>query len=321
MGTYRGMINEILDLGSHDSGDEFEGMVKAAINRTYRQVLQASNQETLQREFSLTTASGTSQYGMPLYVKRVLNIEDATERRRIYDISAQQFDATYPGHSDTGAPRRAYMLGKYGCEAQPTSASVITVVSDSTSDTATSYVTITGFVSGELQQETLTLNGTSSVAGSKSFTAIERIVKHADTGITIVGTITVTSNSAAVTVAVIPPQYESPTHLWFEFHPIPTAAQTYAVRSDMRKPDLIDDSDWPEIDEDFHSMIVWGAGAQCLPNAGKGAQADRLHRDYMKALDEIGGTQDSHPNRIRTFSNVHGMQAFPRRPLISGVDY
>jgi hypothetical protein len=321
MSTYREMIDEILDLASHDAGDEFEGMIKAAINRTYRQVLQQANQETERREFSLTTASGTSQYGMPLYVKRVLNIEDAVNRRSIYDISARTFDSQYAGHSDTGDPWRAYMLGKYGCEAQPSSASVITVVSDNTGDTATSYITVTGFVSGELQQETITLTGTTAAAGTKSFTAIERIVKHSDSGITIDGTITVSSNSAAVTNAVITPQYTSPTHLWFEFHPTPDAARTYTVRSDMRKPDLSADSDWPEIDEDFHSAIVWGAGAQCLPNAGKGAQADRLSSNYHRAMKQIRGVEDDHPNRMRVFADVHSVESFSRRPLVSGIDY
>lgn len=321
MGTFREIIDEILDLSSNDAGGEFEDMVKSAVNNTYRQILQRTNQETKRREFSLVTESGTSQYGMPLYVKKVLNIDDAVNQRSIYDISARTFDTQYAGNTDTGDPYRAYILGKFGVERQPSSASAVTVVSDSASDSTTSFVTITGFVSGQLQQETLTLNGTSSVAGSKSFTSIERIVKHANSGITIAGTITATSNAGAITLCVIPPQYKSPTHLWFEFHPIPTSALTYTVRADMRKPDLIADSDWPDIDEDFHSMIVWGAGAQVLPNAGKGPQADRMAADYQRSMGNISGSEDDTPNRIRTFSNVHIVENYPRRPLIQGIDY
>ena len=82
---------------------------------------------------------------------------------------------------------------------QPNSASVVTVVSSSASDT-TQQVTVFGTVSSYPDQETLSLNGTSSVAGSKSFSSIERIVKDAST----VGRITATTNSANVTVAVLP---------------------------------------------------------------------------------------------------------------------
>ena len=46
-GTFRDLIDEVLDLGSHGTGDDFEGMVKAAINRTYRRVLQKTRQERL----------------------------------------------------------------------------------------------------------------------------------------------------------------------------------------------------------------------------------------------------------------------------------
>ena len=43
-GTFRDLIDEVLDLGSHGTGDDFEDMVKAAINRTYRRVLQKTRQ-------------------------------------------------------------------------------------------------------------------------------------------------------------------------------------------------------------------------------------------------------------------------------------
>ena len=62
-GTFRDLIDEVLDLGSHGTGDDFEDMVKAAINRTYHRVLQKTRQETSLREFSLATVADTSKYG------------------------------------------------------------------------------------------------------------------------------------------------------------------------------------------------------------------------------------------------------------------
>ena len=321
-GTFRDLINEVLDLGSHGTGDDFEDMVKAAINRTYRRVLQKTRQETTLREFSLATVADTSKYGMPLYVKRILNIEDATNNRTVYDISWREFDNLYAGNDTTGDPTRAYVLGTFGTASQNASASVFNIVSSNTADANNSYVTITGYVSGHLVAETITLNGLVVSTGSTSFDAngIERVVVHGGTNIAIVGTVTV-KDAGGSTMAVIPPTFKSPSHLWIEFYPIPDGVITYTVRSEMRKPDLVSDEDWPEIDEDFHNIIVWGAGADVLPNVGKGDQADRLRRDYEEGLMEALNAQGEHPGRVRTFSDLDLGSAYPRRPVVKGVDY
>jgi|TARA_R100000808_G_scaffold24194_1_gene55103 hypothetical protein len=321
-GTFRDLIDEVLDLGSHGTGDDFEGMVKAAINRTYRRVLQKTRQETSLREFSLATVADTSKYGMPLYVKRILNIEDPTNKRVVYDISWREYDDLYAGNTTTGDPTRAYVLGSFGTAAQNASASVFNVVSSNTADANNRYVTITGFVSGHLTSETITLNGLVTATGSTSFDAngIERIVVHSIVNVDVVGTITV-KDASGNTMASIPPTFKSPTHLWVEFYPIPDGVITYTVRCEMRKPDLVEDEDWPEIDEDFHNIIVWGAAADVLPNVGKGNQADRLRRDYEEGLMEALNAQGDHPGRIRTFADLDVDSKYPRRPLVKGVDF
>tara|TARA_R110000751_G_scaffold43137_1_gene99786 strand:+ start:1460 stop:2434 length:975 start_codon:yes stop_codon:yes gene_type:complete len=321
-GTFRDLIDEVLDLSSHGTGDDFEDMVKAAINRTYRRILQKTRQETSLREFSLTTVADTSKYGMPLYVKTILNIEDATNNRMIYDISWREFDGLYAGNTTTGDPTRAYVLGTFGTASQNASASVFSAVSSDTADANNSYATITGFVSGHLTSETITLNGLVSSTGSTSFDAngIERVVVHSIAGVSLVGTITI-EDASGNTMAIVPPTFKSPSHLWVEFYPIPDGAITYTVRSEMRKPDLLNDSDWPDIDEDFHNIIVWGAGADVLPNVGKGNQADRLRRDYEEGLSEALNAQGDHPGRIRTFADLDVGSEYPRRPQVKGVDY
>jgi hypothetical protein len=321
-GTFRDLINEVLDLGSHGTGDDFEGMVKAAINRTYRRILQKTRQENTLREFSLSTVASTSKYGMPLYVKRILNIEDATNLRTVYDISWREFDSLYAGNTTTGDPTRAYVLGTFGTASQNASASVFNIVSSDTADANNSYVTVTGYVSGHLVSETITLNGLVVSTGSTSFDAngIERVVVHSGSNIAIVGTITVKDASDS-TMAIIPPTFKSPSHLWVEFYPIPDGVTSYTVRSEMRKPDLVSDEDWPEVDEDFHNIIVWGAGADVLPNVGKSNQADRLRRDYEEGLMEALNAQGDHAGRVRTFSDLDLSSSHPRRPVIKGVDY
>ena len=143
---------------------------------------------------------------------------------------------------------------------------------------------------------------------------------HSIVNVDVVGTITV-KDASGNTMASIPPTFKSPTHLWVEFYPIPDGVITYTVRCEMRKPDLVEDEDWPEIDEDFHNIIVWGAAADVLPNVGKGNQADRLRRDYEEGLMEALNAQGDHPGRIRTFADLDVDSKYPRRPLVKGVDF
>ena len=80
--------------------------------------------------------------------------------------------------------------------------SVVTISSSSSSDTSIA-VTVFGTVSSYPDYEIITTNGsngTTAVAGSKSFSSVDRVVKNQTT----VGRITATSNSANVTLAVLP---------------------------------------------------------------------------------------------------------------------
>jgi len=77
---------------------------------------------------------------------------------------------------------------------QPSSASTISVVSDSSSDT-TQSIMIYGVVNNNRTLETVELNGTSSVSTEKSFSQIISVKKSSSTS----GTITLKSNGGAVT--------------------------------------------------------------------------------------------------------------------------
>ena len=81
---------------------------------------------------------------------------------------------------------------------QPTAASAIAIVSSDNDDT-TQAVTVVGTVNGLDDVEAVTLTGTTSVSTAKSFSYIKGIRKSADTE----GTITCTSNAAAVTNATL----------------------------------------------------------------------------------------------------------------------
>ena len=92
---------------------------------------------------------------------------------------------------------------------QPSSASVIAIVSDDDDDKIN--VLVNGIVSGVEASEVVTLNGTTSVSTKQSFSEISSVVKSKESE----GTITATSNSAAVTNCSLT-LYEIRKDLWME---------------------------------------------------------------------------------------------------------
>lgn len=304
MPAYGTLVTSGLEISGQDEGSDYEEILKGALNRIYRLMLQSASADEQRRTFTLTTVAAISKYGMPLYVKRVLNIEDATNDQQIYDFSAREFDTSYPGDSTTGSPHKAFPLGVYGVQKQPSSASRLTLVSSSSSDATNFFVRVTGYVSSVLTTELVTLTGTSSVQTTNTFDAngIERLVRTETDGYTITGNVTVTDGSE--TLAVIPVWWNSPSYLWYGFYPIPTAALSYTVRALMRRPDLVKDEDWPEIDEDFHATLLHGALAEILPIAGKTQQAQMYQGLFLQEMKDYKSVNGQQINRIRVFGDA-----------------
>ncbi len=316
------MINKlirehVLNLGSQDDTGDPKVMVQNAINFRYRQILAAVSQDQKLREFTLATVASTSQYGFPLYVKDVLNIEDPTNKRSLRETTRRQFDKGYPANTDSSDPEEYYPLGRYGVQKQPAAAGVVSVVSDDAGDDG--KLRVTGYVSNNLETELVTLNGTSAVNSSKSYTTIERVAKEDDSTREIDGNITV-KDASANTLAVIPTWVRSPTYLWVEFRPIPDGVITYTIRAWSFKPDLVNDEDWPEFDEDFHDMLVSGAAASVLAGFGKENEGRKQFAEFTQRMKDFRKQVDKRPNVVRTFSDVTNAPRVPRRPLITGVD-
>lgn len=319
MPTFKEIKTRLLNIGAQDAGSDAEDMVAAAINNTYRRILSLKSADLRKREFSFSVASGTSQYGLPLYVRTDLNFDDASNTRSLIEMSSAEYDKFIPGSTDTGAPTHYYKIGKFGVQTQPENAGAITVVSDLTSDDGNRYVTVQGYdASGTLIREKVTLDGTTEVTTSASFTTVERVIKSVDSGYSITGNITVTDADDNV-LSIIPSWVQSPSYLWVEFWPEPDATYTYTLRAVAYKPDLVNDDDWPEIDEDFHDLIEYGAGSDVLPTFGKESVAVLYADKFRERIREYKSYVDPTPNLIGVFENVQMGRYLPRSPWIPGV--
>jgi len=192
--TYKELREHILDMASEEAGDDFEDMVKVAINLVYFELLEETENDIERREFTLTTAANRSQYGLPMYVERVLNFDDATAKWQIEMISANQFDREEPGNVDTGTAFSAYPLGDFGVERQPVVSTKLKLVSSAGADDWANFNCVArGMSDGVLIRESMELNGVSVVTSSEDFDAnsMERFVLSTSQNKTFAGTVTV----------------------------------------------------------------------------------------------------------------------------------
>ena len=327
MPTLVDMREEVRSLLSQPAGSEINSMIDTQVNRVYRHLLNEANIDEQKRKFTFTTVSGTYLYGMPLYVKETLSIIDPTNNRALWDVSQKEFDLDYPGNTDSGTPTKAIPYGHFGVQTQPAATGVVSVQSDSILDAGSNFtIQITGFSGGNLVTENVQLNGTSATNSTNSYTADTadlKVVKVlGGTATTTNGNITV-KDSSSNTLAVVPVWVDSPTYEWWELHPRPDAAITYDVRSLMRKPDLVNDSDFPDFDPDYHDLLVYGTVGVIGMHMGKEGVAT-VHRNiFRERRENFKDAQGSYPSRVRTFSNIQTQAQFgdrPRRPYFPG-DY
>lgn len=306
---------------------DFESMVGLGVNTAYRDVMELDIIPHTERIFTLSTTSGTSRYGLPIYIKRVLNIEDPTTPKFVWESNTRLFDRVYAGTTESGTPNVSFPLRVFGTQKLPSTTATLTLVSSSSNDTGSNYkVRVTGFDgSSNLVTELVTMTGTSAVATTKSYSStlgVERVTKQPASGVSFVGDVTVKDN-AGNQIALIPTWWDSPEYAWIQFHPIPSASITYNIRCEMRKPPLVNDSDWPDFDQDFHDLLVWGTTKDLLPALGQTSTGDRHRVTYENRLQTFRRTKDERPGVLLVFSDVQsGYQGAqrPPTPWIPGID-
>jgi len=169
---------------------------------------------------------------------------------------------------------------------QPNSASVVRIASSSSSDTSKD-VTVFGIVSGYPDQETITTNasnGTTAASGSKSFSKIERVVKDAST----VGRITCDTNSANVTVAVLPVGDGTAgiTYKKVRLWPVPNNIFPMNIWYYKMPWRLVNDDDVHELGQEFDEAIILLTTAK-IRYQNSQVEGDRflnLYTDEIKSL-------------------------------------
>jgi|1_EtaG_2_1085319.scaffolds.fasta_scaffold00841_10 hypothetical protein len=213
---------------------------------------------------TFSTVADTRKYYLDYEFNKILSIVDETNDLTLRQAMEPELESVDPSREDSGSPFLYSVFGYEWVTGQPTSASVITVVSNSGSDT-TQKVRINGLVNGVEDTELLTLNGLTDVNGTKSFTEVFTIAKDETT----VGMVTVTSNAAAVTIAQLGHAELAGPRQGVHLFPVPDSALTLRVRGIRRPREMLNTEDYPDFPETFHELVLIGA-------------AVRGHRDLMR---------------------------------------
>lgn len=211
----------------------------------------------------LTTAAGVLDYSLhqmfdkPIYFWNRNTMEYLTETpsRSVEDEGWNLTDSVGP--LVTGSAKDFCFWGHTAVKNQPTSASVITVVSSNNADIGSAYqVAVKGIDSTEaLVVDLITPNGTTPVAGAISFTEILAITKAGPTS----GTLSFTSNSGAVTNVALTPNELGRQYRRIHLLESPTSAETIEYRFYRKPLYLVNAYDVPDIPYPYSQILVYDA--------------------------------------------------------------
>jgi len=262
---------------------------------------------TLTQSYEGTTSTTTSyeilpqeEYNFPAQVSHRMFLwhDDYGYPFKMEYVTDQEFRDAGVDDAQVGTPVLYRMWGEDMVLAQPVAASVMTVSSSSASDT-TQTITIFGTVSGYPDFESINLNGTSTVAGSKSFSSIERVVKSAST----TGRITVTSNSAAVTVSVLPVGDTTAGILYrkAQLWPLPQSVMDIKVQYYKDVYRLVNDNDVHELGQEFDEAIILLCVGKLKyqDNQKEGDRFISLYTDELKSLKRTNVDKIDHFVKLR----------------------
>lgn len=170
-----------------------------------------------------------------------------------------------PKPTETGNPRIYRLWEIDGVSTRLAAADTIDVVSSSNSDGSSYEIIVTGYVSGRLRTEAMTLNGTTKVNGTVSFDARELFISKSNL---TNGYLTITEHSGGTTLLVLGKEEISPRFKVVSLWPIPTSTTVYMEYYKKIK-ELNNDSEMPEFDPKWHHVVRVGTLAKVYQYLGR----------------------------------------------------
>lgn len=271
-----------------DTSSSMDTIIGKYVNDAYFDVIRRINWRSIDEDYNFSLS--TNEQVLPDDFGKSLKVWDNTNKLHIVETSLErEVDNNLSLIGQSGSVER-YVVFERACRKHPTSASVLAIVSSSSADT-TQSIFITGLDSnGRLVSETVTLNGTSSQNTTNSYTRINGIAKSSTT----TGSVTITSNSGAVTNAIIAPSVLDYRVKVMRFYSTPTSTLTIYCPYLRQAVPLVNSYDIPLID--CADVLELGATASAWRYKRQFGKAQEFERLYEKAINNMVWDKENSPN-------------------------
>ena len=277
-----------------DTSSALGTIIGVWVNNRYRDIINSYDWEQLYHSQSFATSANVSAYPFDENTERLIFVKDRTNDSYLDITTEQDFLHNYYDDLDSNDIPEVCYLGSEPVRAQPGSAEAITVKS-STTDTATLFVRGITSTGGETY-ESLTLNGTTAVTASNSYTNIIGLSKSAATA----GKISVYENDGSTLIAELSPETLVSRYKILNVHPTPATGATYELRTKRKVTPLSQDYDYPII-EDTEDIIELGAQADAWKYKRQFAKATALETQYQIAKSDRIFREVAQPGIVHQF--------------------
>ncbi len=277
-------LKELRDnIGETTRENQKDDLIDEYINLTLNEINDFHLWSFLRRKDTISSVASQEDYQLPRDVDKLGLVRQTASPVKIELVPDNRFFKFIPNPTATGNPRWYRLWEEFGVSTQISSAELINVVSDSTSD-ITQAVSVIGTDANGLELvETYTLSGTSIQSGSKTFLTIRQVSKSAGT----VGNITIVGNTSATTFLTLLPEERSPRFKRISFYPIPSSAITISFEYYTRLRELVNAQDVPAIDRKWHYLIREGALARMYQYQNKEQDYLATWRIYQEGLKRM----------------------------------
>ena len=264
-----------------DTSTATQTIIKSFCNTIYFDILKRVNYKDINPLNTLSTVAGQQDYPLPNDFGKEVYVLDTTNNVEIAPIDLQELVRDYPDTlSSTGEVKR-YTILSSPVRKQPTSASTLSFTSSSAADT-TQLIRVKGTDSNDVElDETITLTGTSAAVSTNTYKTIRSITKSASTA----GRVTATSNTGAVTVAVLSPADTAYMVKIIRLHYIPNGVINLSIPYIIEPYPLVSDYDQPVIDAAV--AIELGATMMTWRYKRQFSKAAEYERQYERAVDTM----------------------------------
>jgi len=280
-----------------DTSSEMLSLIGAYLNdreKEVRQRLKAALIQTSRLDYVVSVS--TEDIVLPEDCGNIVSVLDKTNNLQIEEISEQQWVNRNYGSIDTASTVNSYFVTDSPVRTQPTTAGVVTVVSDSAADTTqTIYVKMIDS-NGRSTDESITLTGTSAASGSISCARVLGLSKSAITA----GSITITSGSD--TLAVMSPDVVTSRVKLLRFAAPPTGAFTCEIIYIQAILPMKNDYDYPMTD--CEDALEAGATADAWRFKRQFQKASDYEQIFEKKLANIAYDYEMHPNRVSMMNPI-----------------